>query len=178
MDKFKKYGEMYIKFDENNEPEYGFIVDGENNITKYVNLSVKDHKKIILPSLVYDYKFYGPSKSYLRGKVIICEGCFDWLRKVEIIVPFKNSIAISEKAFCETSEVGLVVPEGYGLRKIMRTCNDGVEKKRDEWVLVADKTMCGEFSFASGDDYAVSECDNPLPFYVREQKQENSENEK
>lgn len=194
MDKLKKCGEMYIKFDKYNEPEYGFIVDGKD-IIQYVNLSEKDHKKIILPSLVEDEKYVQPIisknredsffnkryiKNYVRGSITICEGCFAWVKKAKIVLPFENSIIFNAKSFEEMAEIGFVAPENFDIKKIISSCYNGFEMERDEWLLLGDKTLSGEFSLG-GNHYSVHEYDpysEKVDFYVINEKQENSENEK
>ena len=52
--------------------------------------------------------------------------------------------------------------------------------ERGEWILLGDKTLSGEFSLG-GYYYSVHEydpCSEIADFYVLNEKQENSENEK
>jgi len=194
MDKLKKCGEMYIKFDKFNEPEYGFIVDGKD-IIQYVNLSEKDHERIILPSLVESKKYSQPTivlnreesfyarryiKKYIRESVTLCEGCFGGVKKAELIIPFENSIIFNAKSFNEIAEIGFIAPENFDVKKIISSCYNGFEMERDEWLVLGDKTLSGEFSLG-GYNYSVHEYDpysETVDFYVVNEKQENSENEK
>ena len=50
MKKLRKCGQMWIKFDKNNEPEYGFLVQGRE-IERFLNLSDREVSKVILPDI-------------------------------------------------------------------------------------------------------------------------------
>ena len=53
MNFLKRYGKMYIRFDDKNQPEYGFEVE-ENKIKRFIPLSDDEsiYSRIILPELI------------------------------------------------------------------------------------------------------------------------------
>ena len=99
----RKCGDLWIKFDENNMPEYGFKVDG-NVIKKVFSFTEKEIDTIVLPKIVKDVdldELFKDRKNievhrYLTGKVEFKDWCFDECKNIskhlKIVVPFKNSI--------------------------------------------------------------------------------------
>ena len=123
-------GDTYIKFDEKGNPEYGFLVD-EQNIVKFMSLSNKEHKQIVLPDVFKDGYFCSKEiddkyiilmsprekKKYVMGDIKILDGCFENLNDTEIIVPFETSLLIEPNAFNQNSNITLKLKEKIG-RKI------------------------------------------------------------
>lgn len=162
-----KCGKMYIKFDENNQPEYGFDVSG-NQIRRFVPLTDKKITSIILPRLVESSKFEitsinekNPDKylvldqkmemqEYISGRVKICNNCFRGLQKARIIVPFENSIMLDWGSFDQNAEIELVTPQNLTLKQIYRTFSTGYDYVRENWTLIGDEKISGEFSFGLG----------------------------
>lgn len=171
-----KCGKMYIKFDKNNHLEYGFEVKG-NQIKKFIPLTDNEIDSIVLPRLVDDNEFDFSSidenghckaliynqkrkiRDYVTGSVKICDGCFDGLNKAKIIVPFENSIMLDWGSFEKNAEVELVIPDNLTLKQIYRRFDDGFDYERENWTLIADKKITGQFGFDGygKDDFSILE---------------------
>jgi len=176
----KKCGNMYIMFDENNEPLYGFEVYG-NKITKFIPLTDKKsiYNCIVLPKIVESEKpevpcvgdkeeswhmQYWQKKAYcdyISGNVKICPGCFEGIDKARIIVPFENSIMLDWSSFDDDAQIELVLPKRLELKQIHRMFDDGFDYARENWTLIGDKSIAGEFSFGGfrSDDYSIADYD-------------------
>lgn len=161
----KKLGKTYIKFDDKNQPEYEFVVFG-NNIQKFIPLTNNDstNLSIVLPKLVesakpevttidetipyttYSYMEKQNLKNYIVGKVKISDGCFEGIKKARIIVPFENSIMLDYGSFDEGADIELVLPGNLDLKLICRRTNTGSGYERKEWILICDKNTAGPFN--------------------------------
>lgn len=163
----RRYGKMYIKFDENNCPKYAFEVDG-NRIKKFVPLTDEEIKTIVLPKLTENNRFdiasideknscqstlfYQKTKmqEYITGSVKICSGCFADLKKTRIVVPFENSIMLDWDSFDSNAKVELVVPSNLTLKQIYRVFDNGFDYERENWTLLGDKKITKNFNIGSG----------------------------
>lgn len=172
----RKCGKMYIKFDENNQPEYGFEVLG-NQIKKFVALTDKEIVSIILPRLVDNKEFDIQSmdenssdkillfaqkmkmQEYITGSVKICAGCFKGLNKLRIIVPFENSIMLDWGSFEQNAKVELVLPQNLTLKQIYRVFDTHYDYGRENWTLIGDKRISGQFDWISfgQETFSISE---------------------
>ena len=166
----KKCGNMYIMFDENNNPEYGFEVGkGYKNylIKKFHIMCDKKIDTIVLPKLFEDdtqryadidkeseYSFH----YYLTGNVKICSDCFNGIKKARIIVPFVSSVMIDWGSFEEDAEIELVLHKNLDLKTVYRRFDTGFDYEREYWTLIGDKDLTGS-SRLCGDDYSVREYD-------------------
>ena len=172
----KKYGYMYIKLDDHNEPEYGFEVSG-NKIERFVPLCDKPINEIVLPKIVESQEFdltsidmksqnraalYHQKKKmrdYIRGSVKLCDGCFHGISKAKIVVPFENSVMIDLSSFDKDAEIEFVMPENLTLKQINRTFDAGYDDESDNWTVIADKKIAGTFDMGSigSDTYTIAE---------------------
>lgn len=172
----KQCGKMYIKFDKDNQPEYGFEVS-YNEIKKFVPLSDKEIHTIILPKLVESSEFDMSNidenspcisslyfkkqimKDYISGSVKISDTCFKGVKKCRIIVPFENSIMLDWGSFDENAEIELILPKNLTLKQIYRTFDTGFDYEHENWTVIADKKISGQFSFGAygSDDYSIAE---------------------
>lgn len=172
----KRCGKMYIKFDDKNQPEYGFEVAG-TNIKKFIPLTDNEsiYVSIILPKLIDSAKpeitsidESNPHKSilymqkqkmrdYVTGKVKICDSCFEGVKKARIIVPFENSIMLDWGSFDEDADIELVMAKDLDLKQIYRRFDAGYDYERENWTLVGDKNISGQFGFGGfgSDDFSV-----------------------
>ena len=160
----KKCGKMYIKFDDKNQPEYGFVVSG-NRIQKFIPLTDNDsiYVSIILPKLIESAEpeiksidESNPHKSmlymqkqkledYVVGKVKICDGCFEGIKKARIIVPFENSIMLDWGSFDKDADIELVMSKNLDLKQIYRRFDTGYDYERENWTIIGDKNISGQF---------------------------------
>lgn len=174
MDSPQKYEKMYIKFDENKIPQYGFEVDGRR-IIKFVPLTNKKIETIFLPKIVEDNVFVLPNideknpnkyslyfakrnmRDYITGSVKICDGCFKGLKKARIVVPFENSVMLDWGSFDDSASIELVLPNSLALKQIYRMFDTGFDYEHENWTLIGDKTISGQFGFGGYDkeDYSI-----------------------
>ena len=182
----KKCGNIYIMFDDKNQPLYGFEVY-ENKITKFIPLTDNDsiYKCIVLPKIVESEKPEAPNVDdeqssesmkywqkmaycdYISGSVKIGVGCFEGIEKARIIVPFENSIMIDWGSFDEDAQVELVLAKNLALKQVYRMFDDGFDYQRENWTLVGDKSLAGEFSMGGfrSDHYSIADYDEKRSDY-------------
>ena len=161
----KNCGKMYIKFDDKNQPEYGFVVSG-NNIQKFIPLTDNGsiYIGIILPKIIESAKpeittidESSPYKSilymqkqklkdYVTGKVKICDGCFEGIKKARIIVPFENSLMLDWGSFDKDADIELVVAKNLNLKQIYRRFDTGFDYEKENWTIIGDENIFGQFS--------------------------------
>ena len=180
----RKCGEMYIKFDDNNEPEYGFLV-GFNSINKFIKLCDKEIDTIILPPIVESEKCAVESidenkkqdkfmleaekdylQDYITGRLKICDKCFKGIKKARIIVPFENSVMLDWGCFDSDAEIEFVLPKNLGLKQIKRRFDTYFDYENENWTLIADKNISGNLGWRgfSSDFYSIDEY-NPEKLY-------------
>ena len=172
----KKCGDMYIKYDENNNPEYGFLFS-ENQLVKFVPLTNKPIHSIILPQMVKNetfdmadidedtqskslaYLYKNILRTYITGSVQIKEDCFKGIKKARIIVPFENSIMLDWGCFDEDSNIELVLPKTLTLKQIYRTFDTGFDYEHENWTIIADKDIRGEFGWGGfqSENYTIAD---------------------
>lgn len=178
MDLPKKYGNMYIKFNGDNQPVYGFMVEG-NCIKKFIKLSDDCIDTIILPKLVESEAFEMPDfedknksellrnidkqilRDYASGSVRICDGAFCGIQKAKIVVPFENSVMIDWGSFDKKAQIEFVVCENLTFKQVYRTFDTGFEYEHENWTIIADKNSNCDFSFGGfcGDAYSIEDYD-------------------
>lgn len=169
----RKCGNIYIKFDENNNPEYGFEVeDGYHDrklIRKFIIMTDKPIDTIILPKFFekgldashitnedWNKRFYLLFERYATGEVKLCEDCFKGIKDAKIIVPFTGSIMIDYGSFDGDANIQFITNNNLRLKQVYRRFDSGFDYEHENWTLVADKsfnyqgTMCG-------DDYYVED---------------------
>lgn len=182
MDKLRKCGQMWIKFDENNEPEYGFQVNGRK-IERFLNLSDKEVNKVILPDIceeepytpedlkfivehLNDSNYFLNSKnslqSYLKGQIRISPGCFNGSFKnaeqpIKIIVPFEHSLLIDHGAFDDDTKPKFILKKGMQIFKVNRRFDTYFDYEYEFWPLIARKEIKDLNLTEYHEDYSVSE---------------------
>lgn len=147
-----KCGEMYIKFNREHKPEYGFIVKG-NIIKTFVNLTDNLPQNIVLPYINQNAfvptcqkqmdiaKQLTAGENYVKGNIKIAQGCFQGLKSVNIVVPFNSSIMLYSKCFEEKAEVEMTVPTNMELKQVIRSFVTSMDYERESWTLLADKDI-------------------------------------
>ncbi len=181
MDELRKRGQMYIKFDENNELEYGFQVQGRN-IERFLNLSDREVSKVILPDIC-DEEPYSPEylkymiehnkgenrylsskilKPYIKGQIRILAGCFEGSFKkaeqpIEIIVPFEHSLLIDHEAFDDDTKPKFILKNGMQIFTINRAFDTYFSYEHEFWTLIARKEISNLNYTEYQEDYSVSE---------------------
>ena len=170
----QRYGTMYIKFDDNNVPEYAFEFQG-NKIKRFFPLTDKEINYIVLPKInratelsayivegidekdptLYEKK--SQLQNYVHGDIKICEGCFQGLKKATIIVPFVNYVMLDWGSFDKEAEIKFILPKSSALKEICRHFDAGYNFER--WTLIGDKRISGQLCFSShscfGERYGI-----------------------
>ena len=170
----KKCGEMYIMFDDAGAPEYGFKVfvnqySGKAVIEEFIPLSSGTFKTIVLPKViddqelvVYNAKDLDISKyssirwgsqwkaetmltKYATGNITITDDCFKGIKEATIVVPFKNSVMLDWGSFEKDAKINLVLPKGFCLKQIYRTFDTGFDYEHENWTLIADEKLGGQW---------------------------------
>lgn len=155
----------YVGYDENGKPKYVVLCDAESGkkaIQKVIPLS-EDVDTIILPKLVEDTAFSMPVETsnmaqeyyskdkacnYAKGTVYIDKKCFEGIKNLTVIVPFKNSIRIVDDAFDKDAKVEFIIPEGYTMSSVTREYGTRYKGYYD-WVVLADEKLKGEINWNS-----------------------------
>lgn len=174
----KKCGNMYIMFDDKNQPLYGFEVY-ENKITKFIPLTDNEsiYRCIVLPKIVENSKPEVPNvedkdvpksllwfqkmqhRDYITGSVKIGVGCFDGVQRARIVVPFENSIMLDWGCFDRDAQIELVLPKRLSLKQVARRFDTGFDYEREVWVLVGDQSINGDLSVGYSDNYSIADYD-------------------
>lgn len=158
----RKCGNFYIKFDDNNNPEYGFEVEERGfrsknfYIKKFHLFTDKKIENIILPKLIdksvlypgiikeidkYRNSVFLSLDQYLKGEVRFCEGCFSGSKKLNITVPFNGSIMLDWGCFEDDAEITFTTSNELALKQVYRQFDTGFDYERENWTLVADKNL-------------------------------------
>ena len=177
----KLYENMYIMFDENNKPEYGFTFIG-SNLQKFIPLTDKKITSITLPMIVNDNECpenivngFGNDdidslnkkramQDYIYGYASISPRCFEGVKDAQIIIPFKNSLKLNWECFDHDANIELLVPESMSLKQIYRKLNGDFDSHYSTWTIVADKNICGEFGIDqyNEDSYSIRDYDEKI----------------
>lgn len=176
MNNFRKCGAMYIEFDKQNNPEYGFVVDDYDNvISKFYPLCDRQLEKISLPVLPTDLvmknnimlqnlavqkkmvktkertaalKYDYDLIEYAKGGVKIASGCFAGIKKLQIVAPVNYSIMLDWNCFDQNAQIELQLPSNMGLKQVGRVFDTGFDYSHENWTLIAHKN----FNFASANN--------------------------
>ncbi len=166
-----KCGKMYIKFDDDNQPEYGFEV-GRFVINKFFPLCDKSISKIILPQISNSTIYAGIRKNeikeleeeynnimkaeYAAGELRIAKGCFSGIKNAKIIIPFENSIMLDWGAFDKDAQIELVLPKAMSIKQVFRRFDNGFDYENECWLVVANKKFNESFGNLN-DNFLVEE---------------------
>lgn len=166
-----KCGNVYIKFDDDNNPEYGFVVDEKSRTKSIINFLIMTNKKIdtiVLPNLVpnsiisaeelkkgsdelANYDSFG---RYVLGEVKICKNCFKGIKKAKIVIPFNGSIMVDWGSFDDNAQIEFVTDKNLALKHVYRMFDTVVGYEHENWVLIADKSLKFDGSL-NGDKYSI-----------------------
>ena len=160
----KKSGEMYIYFDENNIPLYGFKVEWKN-IVQFVRLADELPEFIVLPKI--NEKEFVPkhefnladldtsfiAEGYVKGNIKLCDGCFKGIRSAKIVLPFNTSVMLDWGCFDKGAKIEFVVPQNIGLKQVYRTFDTGFDYEHENWPILCDKRIICDIA-----DYKDSYC--------------------
>ena len=180
--KYQKCGDLYIKFDDQGVPEYGFAVQGMQ-IKKFYNLkNDKEPKKIILPPIsierlksVLDVEKLKEIKQeinengatsstpaiadYLKGYVKIADECFCNLRDKEIIIKTNYPIAFGNKTFNNCQNISFVLPNNQIIYNVHETHNGAFDYEHFDWYLIGSKNLPLKQLQFFGSRFTVSKSD-------------------
>ncbi len=176
MDLPNNYGKISIKFDENKNPEYGFIVksgyNDEYTIEKFVPMTEEKIDTIVLPKLIDEDKLYlKPIENddelidddflkYIYGKIEIDPHCFCDVVKAKIVVPFVNSVRIDPSSFTQHAQIEFLLDENLSLRKVDKILDLGPNSEHKTWFLITNKNLAlGTYAITPGLKYIVQEYD-------------------
>ena len=172
MDLPKRCGDVYIKFDKKNNPEYGFRIERGSNkkyIKQFIKMTDKKIDTIILPMLIDDNdsisvkdispddwsnEYYLLFVKYVTGEVEICENCFKGIKNAKIVIPFDGSVSIAYGSFDKDANIEFVTNSDLRLKHVYRTYDTGFDYAHDNWTLIADKCFIFDGRIC-GDDYCV-----------------------
>ena len=98
---------MFIKFDDNNMPEYGFTFNEFFELEKIINLSDKELKEVVIPNT---RKYYHKDMGW--DCVKISQDCFKGLDNLDIVIPSSRlSASFDKHAFDEGAHINFVLPK-------------------------------------------------------------------
>ena len=171
----KKCGDVYIKFDENNNPEYGFkITENYRNqkyIENFIKMTDKNIDTIILPKLFdkgesieaekissedWSNKYYLFFEEYVTGEVRLRPDAFKGIKNAKIVVPFTSSIMIDYGSFDKDANIEFITSPNLRLKQVYRCFDTAFDYEHENWTLIADKS----FNFDGricGDDYTIKD---------------------
>lgn len=144
----KKYNNAYVQVDNLGSPLYGLTEVG-NKIVKLYPCK-KEIKFVVLPEYGefqldrYDIGDCWKNETefkYVKGQIVIANGCFEGMKDFKLILPAKTSVKIEPRAFDSDANVQLILPENYGLHTITETYEetDKKEASQKRYTLIADK---------------------------------------
>ncbi len=157
----------YIQYDKDGKPSCVVLCSvkgGRVSIEKVIPLKDK-LDEVILPRVVGDKRFIMPvsldkqnealayyeadkASNYAKGSVKIKNSCFEGMGDIRVVVPFRNSIMLENKAFDNGVNIEFVLPSGMALRNVTREYGTRY-KGYDDWVVIADKELMGEINWES-----------------------------
>lgn len=171
MEKLKRCGEMWIKFDENGLPEYGFDVENYT-LKKFKLLSDREVNQIILPdfgniefiskndlieakkclknpynSNELTQKSQNLIKNYITGSAKICtdcfKGCFTKQQSLEILVPNDYSIMVEHEVFDNYINPKFILKNDMSAYKINRIRDTFFSHDTEFWTLIGHNNLEG-----------------------------------
>lgn len=178
--KYLKCGDLYIKFDEDGLPNYGFLVY-DTTIKKFFNMrNDKETEEIILPPILTKkleeqflddegLKYIGENLSenminrysitintYLKGYVNLEENCFDNLKNKKIIITTNYPIKFQDDAFLKCENISFVLPNNQTLYNIHECYNGYFDYEHSEWNLIGYKSFPLNRLDAGASDYTIT----------------------
>lgn len=178
----------YIQYGNDGNPEYVVLCEKKGSrvsIQKVIPL--KDNiDEIILPRVIADKPFMMPinvgqqnealayyeadrASNYAKGIVRIKNSCFEGMGDVKVVVPFRNSIVLENRAFDNNANIEFVLPSGMALKNVTREYGARY-KGYDDWVVIADKELNGKIDFLSSylpEVYSAKEFDPESMRFVK-----------
>ena len=174
----KNQGEFYVKFNNDNLPDYGFLVDG-TTIISFVNFTNSLPKVIFLPDLTdkvtpmdFDNNNYDVNeivevtlvhrnRKYLHGDVRIGKDCFKDVSDVTIVKTTNESLAFDEDSFSPNANISFILPENCVLKNV--EVNNDLHERR-VYPFIVDSTILnkldGHFNFEKLQDISIKDYDN------------------
>ena len=170
----KRCGGMYIMFDENSVPLYGFKVKKTNDccyLENFVLLSNKRIDKIVLPKVVasmpYDNDMKnGKAFNYLKGALRIKSNCFKGIKEAKIYVPFDNSIMMCYGAFDDEAKIDFVTKSNLTLFNVYHRYDAGWDYNEETWTIIGDKNLSDKDFGNNSDCMWVVELDKENKKYL------------
>ncbi len=180
----RKCGNLYVKFDDENNPLYAFEVVGKT-IKKFHPMCDDLPETIILPKLkinisdfstqidnfkmLYYNRIYQTNNNpnsnqsiinyymelYGTGAYKLATECFKGIKKSKIIVPVDYSIMIDWNCFDDDAEIELVLPNDMTLKQVYRTFDTGFDYEHENWTLISHK----DFNFKSKNTVGINVLD-------------------
>lgn len=149
-----KCGDMYIKFNNNGKPQYGFKVNKRNEvIQEFINLTDNTPKIIILPSLEPNFAVhpkgnhlrmigkFNPYREYINGNIRINPQAFKGIAEATIVVPNDTSIMLDWGAFDDGANIDFILPKNMGIKQIFRAFSGVIAYEHENWTLLADRDL-------------------------------------
>lgn len=170
----RKCGNVYIKFDENNNPEYGFEIDSYRDkkyIKKFIIMTDNKIDTIIFPKLFekgesidaghitqkdWSNRFFLSFEKYATGEVKLCSDCFKGIKNAKIIIPFTGSIMVDYGSFEKDANIEFITKSNLSLKQVYRRFDTGFDYEHENWTLIADKSFNFDGKIC-GDDYYVED---------------------
>lgn len=194
MNELRKCGSMYIKFDEQGNPEYGFEVEGRY-IKKLHLLCDKPLDTFMLPDFgkqrfdvdndyLEDYAKKFASKQEIsrfeldgfesimedcfKGSARVCGDCFSKVRNlknVKLIAPTKYSIMLDWGAFESGTKVTVVLPNDMDLFQVYRSFSGLARHENEHWTLIGQSGLKHFYKKQIGD---YRDCHMVMPYDSRD----------
>lgn len=163
-----KQGDLYVKYDANNIPEYAFKVKYDKHITEFINMKETKPNYIVLPKLNTDA--YTPSmadqyvylndnfdnSNYLEGNIRICKNCFKGVKDAKIIVPQNTSVVFEKKCFDKKAKVEIIAPKNLELKQMVLRFDPMIKNGYDTWTMLCDNNVFIKDSYVNGRYFACN----------------------
>lgn len=157
----------YIQYGQDGKPEYVVVCKtggGKVYIEKVIPLRDKVNE-VVLPRVVGDTHFFMPTDlgkqceaieyyksdratNYAKGVVRIKNLCFEGMGDIKVVVPFRNSIMLENKAFDSNTNIEFVLPSGMTFRNVSREYGTRY-KGYEDWVVITDEQLYGKIDWKS-----------------------------
>ncbi|MCM1403970.1 MAG: hypothetical protein NC133_00465 [Prevotella sp.] len=164
----QRCGEMYLKFDTNGRPEYGFTFNADQRaLTKFYHLQnpslidtvSRGIKQIELPiwdvpqtPIIADNQAMLNAlrnrqdpitertlTDYAQGGIRVANGCFQGLHELLLVIPSNYSVKLDEDCFDRHAKIELVLPAEMELKQVLRKSNTKNNSVHENWTLVAHR---------------------------------------
>lgn len=154
----RKCGDMYIDFDENKNPKYGYTIDYDcYSLNKLINLSHTPNT-VVIPDATKDYA-YNSEDDLAHKFTVVDHGCLRGLKNLTIIIPNGTNVVFEHGAFDYDTPINFVVPKGKEVTFVTQFSNGWIDIADfiTQAIVIASKTAVRQYFKSSECEYETLE---------------------